>query len=129
MAKAEVELVDALSLMENGRTFSRGKPQLITNPAEIASYVNRPGFKVKVIGTLPKAAAKKTAKKPAQKTEESPPVAPKPEIPIHTKGKLAQMRKSELIELGLQYDLGFDGLETAKRMIDDILLAQGGQEE
>jgi len=136
MAKAEVTLVGSLSLMENGRTFHRGKTQLLTDPAEIASYENRPGFQTKMIESLPskkvvtKATAKKTAKKPEQKPEQSLPAPePKPGIPTYTKGKLSQMRKSELIELGMQHDLGFDGLETAKQMIADILLAQEGQEE
>jgi hypothetical protein len=43
---------------------------------------------------------------------------------IFTRSKLTQKRKSELVEIGLEWGLAFDGSETAKTMIADILLAQ-----
>lgn len=153
MAKVEVELLSSASLSENGRTFHKGRPQLLTNPAEIAQYRNRPGFRFTILEEQPKPVPKPEPKRlpvePEPKTPisdddplmnlfekglaETPEIVPEtiPEVeeptnkpPVYKKAKLMAMPKSLLIELGLEWDLAFTGEEKKKTMIADILLAQ-----
>jgi len=128
MAKAEVELVGSLSQTVGGRAFTKGKTQVITNAAEIAAFKANPDYRVKVLKDATEKAAKPKPKPAApppaaepEKTEE-----PAAEKPKYTKSKLGSMRKADLIEVGLMHDLAFTGDETAKQMVEDIMLAQEG---
>jgi hypothetical protein len=58
--KATVELIHALSHTgRNGRTMVRGRPQIITNPADIEYYQNQREY---VVTVTSEAASKKAAK-------------------------------------------------------------------
>lgn len=142
MAKAQVELVGSLSINVDGRDFVKGRPQLITNSAEIVKFQARPDFRVKVLPeqtgkpeekAAPKAESKPKAAPLPEPVEEPTPEPPAEEKPIpkspskgkkYTRTKLNQMRKSELVEIGLQFGLAFSGDESAKQMVSDIMLAQ-----
>lgn len=175
MAKMLVELTNSASLKEGGRTFHKGQPQLLTNPAEIKQYVNRPGFRVSMIEDKPKPKLMNPERK-TPSAEDWPAAVQIPHVDavkenstagfnfdvdtvsgdmveitaetitetkveddfddtfeieepvekptIYTKSKLKAMRKSVLVELGLEWDLAFTGIEKTKEMVNDILLAQ-----
>jgi len=130
MAKAEVELVGSLTHNSGGRSFVKGRPQVITNAAEIAAFKANSDFKVKMLSDAPEKAAKKAPSKPKSKPQ-APPEPQEEQVEPekkteYTRSKLGSMRKADLIEIGLEHDLAFTGDETAKQMVEDILLAQEG---
>jgi hypothetical protein len=124
MAKAMVELVGALSCDTGGRRFEKGKPQLLTVAAEIAGFKSSPDFRVTMMEDAP-------AKPPKKAAPEAPPPDDDDaeETVVYTKGQLGQKRKAALVEIGIGMGLAFSGEETAKQMVEDILLAQEGDEE
>lgn len=71
--QAKVELTGSLSHTARGRTFFRGKPQVITNPGDIEYYKREPGYTVTVTGDKP---AKKGAKSLPPSTKKSAPPPP-----------------------------------------------------
>lgn len=71
--RAKVELLGCETHQARGRSFQRGKPQILTNPSDIAYYKAQSEFSVTLLSDgTPKPAAKpaKAAKRPAPPPED-----------------------------------------------------------
>ena len=118
MARARVELIGSLSHTRGGRKFERGKPQILTNAAEILYYQNQSDFAVTV------------EEAPKKKAKAAPPTPPAGEAKgdgdDYTEEQLKKMKKDELIEVADELELLLEGNEKKSEMIEAILEAQKG---
>lgn len=144
--RARVELVGCLSHGSRGRTFERGRPQILTNPAEIAYYKSQAEYRVTMLqapaeaAPAAKASKAKPKKQPPQEStgedgdgeddegddgdggegEESEGEA------VYTKTMLEQQNKAALAELAkadFELELNPDSMGKPK-MIAAIMKAQ-----
>lgn len=73
MAKAKVELVGSLTHSHGARRFEKGKPQVLTNPSEIAYYRGQPGFSVTELDAPAPKPGKAAPAKPTKSKVPPPP--------------------------------------------------------
>ena len=137
MARAKIELLGSASHTGRGRKVIKGRPQFVTNPADIAYYESLPGFKVTMLGDTSKPEKKKPAEpkgdKPKQKTaddskgKESKPEAPKKkekDKKTFTAAQLKGYKKPQLVKIADEAGVFLEGTEKKIDMIRAILKAQ-----
>ncbi len=115
--KARVELRGAMSHLAGGRKFLKGKPQILTNPSEIAYYKAQGGFSVTMMATE----KTKAKAKPVDTGDDGDGDGDK-----HTEASLNSNTKAELQELAAEeFELELDSDDMKKAdMVTAILEAQ-----
>jgi hypothetical protein len=114
--RARVELRGSLSHTGMGRTFKKGSPQIITNPAEIEYYKSLGGFTVTVLPDV-KVKGKPTAPPPPDGDDDGE--------SAYTEAELNGMTKAQLTEVAEEYELELDDAMKKADMVAAILSAQG----
>lgn len=111
MAKAaRITLRGSLSHTHKGRTFVRGIPQIVTDPAEIGYYKGQAGFAVKML-----------KEKKSTKTKKASAVK---KVKKYEKSELQTMNKKQLIKAAGKRGLLLTGEETKKDLLEAILQDQ-----
>jgi hypothetical protein len=124
MAKAKVELKRAASFNDKrGRSFQKGRPQIITSEADIAYYKLHPEF---VVTMMKEVKAKKPAAPPPDEVEGGDGDEGGGDAdPAYTEGDLGKLTKGALVELAAgDFDLDLDGDLKKDEMVAEILKAQ-----
>lgn len=113
--RARVELRESLTHTHAGRTFVKGKPQILTNSADVKYYQETGGFSVTILEEPKEKVA--VPAKPAV-VEPAGPV-------VHSKSQLMKLNKEKLATLAAdQFGLALDAGLSQKEMVDQILKAQ-----
>lgn len=139
MARAFIELIGSASYTINKRKFLKNSPQVLTDPAEILFFQNRPGFKVTIMEDAVKTVEAKRVevknldeelktivekpKKKEKKIEAESEPKPKPK---YTKTDLLALKKVDLSALAKKMGIVFDAPIKRLKMIDKILKKQEG---
>lgn len=129
MAQATVELVSCQSYAIAGRSFTKGKPQVITDAAEIAMFRQLPEFRVQKIVPVSEMVPK-VEDTPDEDVETDDPIEEVNEFESVPLTKLKNMSKKELMEyadsLTAKYGMGLylDGSEKKAEMVSIIDEAQ-----
>ena len=111
--RARVELKGSLTHNGNGRAFTKGSPQILTNPADIRYYEQQAGFSVTILDA-PKT---KIVDEKENETDEAP-----PSDNDYNRQELGKMKKPELIEVCEELGLDADG--TVAELVSRILDSQ-----
>jgi hypothetical protein len=132
--RARVELIGSFTHSSKWRTFRKGNPQILTNPAEIQYYKNQPSFNVVLLDSktkekVVKEVIKKTKLEPPQdeveegegyEEEEEYEEEEDDEESGYTEGMLKDFKKSQLRALANDLELDIEGTkkELMARIID-----------
>lgn len=143
MAKARVNLEKALTYEVRGRTFQKGRPQIITSESDIAYFKNQPEFTV----TMLKEVAPKPPPTPVVVTPPPAPVVDEEDgedeleeeveeeveddgtpggLTRYTAESLGAMTKLELVNLGQgpRFNLALEGSMKKAELVEAILAQQ-----
>jgi hypothetical protein len=132
--RARVELIGSFTHSSKWRTFRKGNPQILTNPAEIQYYKNQPSFNVVLLDSKTKEkVVKEVIKKvklepPQDEVEEAEGYEEEEEYEEdddeesgYTEGMLKDFKKSQLRALANDLELDIEG--TKKELIARIIEA------
>lgn len=120
MAKARVQLQGAESFDGRGKKFVKGKPQIITNAADIEYYQRHAAFTVSMLTTV----------KPKEPAEPEKKKADAPAADPHSIPSLNKLTKAALIKLGaLEFALDIDPALKKDDMVAAILKAVAGEQD
>jgi hypothetical protein len=131
--RARVELIGSFTHSSKWRTFRKGNPRILTNPAEIQYYKNQPSFNVVLLDSktkekVVKEVIKKAKLEPPQDEEEVGGYEEEEEYEEeddeesgYTEGMLKDFKKSQLRALANDLELDIEG--TKKELIARIIEA------
>jgi len=111
MARARVELKGCLTFQGKGRTFKKGSPQILTNPADIMYYQQQAVFVVTMLSEKSKVVVE--TKQPVDNIKDDN---------DFNESELRKMKKADLQEVA--EELGLDTEGTVNELIERILDAQ-----